>query len=130
MPVWMRGSRWIATTVLPALLMACTTARIQPPIESAPGTTTLPGNRPPTVLAGAEPASTAPGGQVTLNAEVYDPDGDSIKIQWTAPSGTFNNPAGARTYWTAPQTAGAVTITITVDDGRATAKATVTVTVK
>jgi hypothetical protein len=124
------SSRVAAVVALPALLIACTTARIQPPIESSPGTTNLPGNRPPTVTAGADPTTTTPGGQVTLNAEVYDPDGDPLKIQWSAAAGTFNNPAGARTYWTAPQAAGPVTITIAVDDGRATTKATVTVTVK
>jgi Big-like domain-containing protein len=110
--------------------MSCTTARIQPPISSAPGTTTIQGNRAPTVTAGADPTTTTPGGQVTLNAEVYDPDGDTITIQWSAPSGTFNNPTGSRTYWTAPQAAGPVTITIAVNDGRETTKATVTVTVK
>jgi hypothetical protein len=120
----------LAVVALSALLMACTTARIQPPIQSSPGTTNLPGNRPPTVTAGADPMTTAPGGQVTLNAEVYDPDGDQLKIQWSAPAGTFNNATGARTYWTAPQTTGPVTITIAVDDGRETTKATVTVTVK
>ena len=123
-------SRLLALVALPALLMACTTARIQPPIQSSPGTTNLPGNRPPTVTAGADPATTTPGGQVTLNAEVYDPDGDQLKIQWSAPAGTFNNATGARTYWTAPQATGPVTITIAVDDGRETTKATVTVTVK
>ena len=123
-------SRWVAVVALPALLMACTTARIQPPIQSAPGTTNLPGNRPPTVTAGADPTATTPGGQVTLNAEVYDPDGDKMTIQWSAPSGTLNNPTGARTYWTAPQATGPVTITISVSDGRETTKATVTVTVK
>ena len=122
--------RCVAVVALPALLMACTTtARIQPPIETAPGTTSLPGNRAPTVTAGAEPTTTTPGGQVTLNAEVYDPDGDPVKIQWSAPAGTFNNATGARTYWTAPQATGPVTITIAVDDGRETTKATVTVTV-
>ena len=68
---------------------------------------------------------------MTLNSEVYDPDGDPLKIQWSASAGTFNNPTGARTYWTAPEKAGPVTITITVDDGHGeTTKATVTVTVK
>jgi hypothetical protein len=129
---WKQVVCQLGATTLPLLLVACnTSARLQPPIETAPANTNIAGNRAPTVSAAADPTTIAPGGQVTLSAEVYDPDGDRLTIKWSAPSGTFNNPAGARTYWTAPDKAGAVTITITVDDGRGEkTQATVMVTVK
>ncbi|HET6316185.1 MAG TPA: cadherin-like domain-containing protein [Chloroflexota bacterium] len=83
------------------------------------------------MTASADAQTVARGGRVTLIAEVYDPDSDHLTMHWSAPAGTFNNPGGARTYWTAPDAAGPVTITIAVDDGRGEAtKATVTVTVQ
>jgi hypothetical protein len=117
----------LALVALPALLMAYDGAhsaadQILPARRPA-------GNRPPTVTAGADPTTTTPGGQVTLNAEVYDPDGDQLKISGR-PRPAPEQPTGARTCWTAPQAAGPVTITIAVADGRETTKATVTVTVK
>ena len=129
-----RRRRWghvMAAMTLQALLVACTTARLQPAPATAPVNGHIEGNRPPTVTAGADPTTIGPGGQVTLSSEVYDPDGDHLTLRWSAPAGTFTNPTGSRTYWTAPSTAGSITITMTVDDGRGEAtKATVTVTVK
>ena len=67
---------------------------------------------------------------MTLSADVYDPDEDHLSLKWSASSGSFNNPTGSRTYWTAPATAGPVTITFTADDGRGgVTTGTVTVTV-
>jgi hypothetical protein len=107
----------------------CTTARLAP-IPVTPPRTPIAGNHPPTVTAKAEQTTVAPGAQVTILAEAYDPDGDTLAIRWSAPSGTFNNPTGTNTYWTAPQTPGPVTFTISADDGRGgVTTATVTVTV-
>ena len=75
------------------------------------------GNRPPTVKLSADQTTIAAGGRVTLTAEVYDADNDRLTLKWSAPSGTFNNLAASRTYWTAPATPGAVTLTFTADDG-------------
>jgi hypothetical protein len=89
------------------------------------------GNRPPTIKLSADRTTVAAGARVTLIAEVYDPDNDTLSLKWSAPSGSFNNPTGARTYWTAPATPGAVTITFSADDhsgGVTTETLTVTVT--
>jgi hypothetical protein len=96
-------------------------------IEPGPGPA---GNRPPTVKASADADHVAPSGRVILTAEAYDPDGDHVSLQWSAPAGAFSNPTGGRTYWTAPATAGPTVITVTADDGRGlTSSSSVTVTV-
>jgi hypothetical protein len=89
------------------------------------------GNRPPTVKLSADQVTIAAGGRVTLTAEVYDADNDPLTLKWSAPAGTFNNPAASRTYWTAPAAPGSVTLTFTADDrsgGVTTETITVTVT--
>jgi hypothetical protein len=105
-------------------------ARLAPvPVVGSPAAP-MTGNRPPTATIASDSPSVAPGQAVTLSAEVYDADGDALSLKWSAPSGQFNNPAGARTRWTAPATPGPVTITFSADDGRGgVAKATLTVTV-
>ena len=63
-----------------------------------------------------------------MTADAQDPDGDALTYRWTAPSGTFANPADRQTLWTAPQQEGPVPVTVTVDDGRGgTASDTVTI---
>ena len=87
-----------------------------------------PANRPPTVTARCEPCSVLVGQRSTVTADAQDPDGDPLTYRWSAPSGTFQNPADRQTVWTAPQQAGAVPATVTVDDGRGgTASASVTI---
>jgi outer membrane protein OmpA-like peptidoglycan-associated protein len=101
-----------ATTVTP-------TAPVAPP---------MPGNRPPTVKARCEPCTVEINRQLTASADAQDPDGDTLRYRWTAPAGTFANPADRQTPWTAPGQVGAVPLTITVDDGKGmTATDTVTV---
>lgn len=100
-----------------------------PVVGPPPSPTT--GNRPPTVKLSADQTSVSAGARVTVTAEVYDADNDPLTLKWSAPSGTFNNPAGSRTYWTAPAAPGAVTLTFTADDrsgGVTTETLTVTVT--
>jgi outer membrane protein OmpA-like peptidoglycan-associated protein len=68
------------------------------------------------------------GRQITASADAQDPDGDTLTYRWSAPTGTFANPASRQTPWTAPGQVGAVPLTVTVDDGRGmTASDTVTV---
>jgi outer membrane protein OmpA-like peptidoglycan-associated protein len=87
-----------------------------------------PPNRPPTVAARCEPCSVQVGQRSTVTADAQDPDGDPITYRWGAPSGAFENPADRQTVWTAPQQAGAVPATVTVDDGKGgTASASVTI---
>ena len=89
------------------------------------------GDHEPTISVTAEPMSVAPGERVALTSTAYDADNDALTIRWTAPSGTFNNPTGGATYWTAPAAAGTVTITVKADDSRGgVGTATVTVQVK
>ena len=75
------------------------------------------GNRPPAIKLSADQTTIAAGGRLTLTAEVYDADNERLTLKWSAPSGTFNNPAASRTYWTAPAAPGPVSLTFTADDG-------------
>jgi outer membrane protein OmpA-like peptidoglycan-associated protein len=87
-----------------------------------------PPNRAPTVKARCEPCTVEVGRQLTASADAQDPDGDTLTYRWSAPTGTFANPADRQTPWTAPGQVGAVPLTVTVDDGRGmTASDTVTV---
>jgi len=102
-----------------------------PPVTvqpTAPTTPSAPPNRAPTVKARCEPCTVEVGRQLTASADAQDPDGDTLRYRWTAPTGTFANPAVRQTPWTAPGQVGAVPLTITVDDGKGmTATDTVTV---
>jgi hypothetical protein len=113
-----------------AAIVGCRTGVPPVPIVGEPPSN-MTGNRAPTIKISADQTTIAAGGRVTLTAEVYDPDNDRLTLKWSAPSGTFNNPAGARTFWTAPTTPGPVILTFTADDGSGgvtTEKLTVTVT--
>jgi outer membrane protein OmpA-like peptidoglycan-associated protein len=101
------------------------TVTVQP---TAPPTPPAPANRPPTVKARCEPCTVEVGRQLTASADAQDPDGDTLRYRWSAPTGTFANPATRQTPWTAPMQVGSVPLTVTVDDGRGmTASDTVTV---
>ena len=77
-----------------------------------------PSNRPPSVTATCNPCTVPAGQTTTLNASGSDPDGDSLSYQWSASQGSFNNANAASAVWTAPVQTGAVTATVTVQDGR------------
>ena len=56
------------------------------------------------------------------------PDGDSLAYKWSAPTGTFANPAERQTIFTCPATPGSVPVTVTVTDGKGgTASDTITI---
>ena len=69
------------------------------------------------------------GGNATVTADAQDPDGDTLRYRWSrARPAFFQNPADRQTRWTAPQQAGSVPLTVTVDDGKGgTASATTTI---
>ena len=67
----------------------------------------------------AAPGTVEPGGTVTLNASASDANpGDTLTYAWSAPSGTFAEPANLSTTWTAPSSAATVPLTLTVTDSK------------
>jgi hypothetical protein len=76
------------------------------------------GNLAPVIDALVASSSTVePGGTITLQATVHDPNpGDLITSSWTATAGAFGPAAGNSITWTAPATTGMVTLRLTVMD--------------
>jgi outer membrane protein OmpA-like peptidoglycan-associated protein len=89
-----------------------------PPPPAPPPPPPVVENRLPTVAARCEPCIVQAGQRTTVTADAQDPDGDTLRYRWTAPSGTFQNPQDRQTTWTAPQQPGPVQLTIAVDDGK------------
>ncbi len=99
-----------------------------PPPPPPPAPPTPPANRPPTVRAACDPCTVEVGRVSTVSADAQDPDGDPLTYRWTANTGSFTSPANRQTPWTAPNTPGAVPVTVTVTDSRgASASASVTI---
>ena len=95
-----------------------------PPAPPAPP----PANRPPTVTASCDPCEVQFGGTSNVTATANDPDNDPLTYRWSAPTGSLEPTDQASAVWTAPDQAGPVPISVTVDDGRGgTASDTVTV---
>jgi outer membrane protein OmpA-like peptidoglycan-associated protein len=88
-----------------------------PPPTQPPPPPVTPQNRPPTVRARCEPCTVEVGKTSTVTADAQDPDGDVLTYRWTAPTGTFQQPADRQTIWTAPMQEGPVPVTVTVNDG-------------
>ncbi len=87
-----------------------------------------PANRPPTVKARCEPCTVEVGKASTVTADAQDPDGDTLAYKWSAPTGTFANPADRQTIFTCPPQEGGVPVTVTVNDGKGgTASDTITI---
>ena len=74
-------------------------------------------NRPPTVkIEGGSAQPVAAGSRLSLQANVYDPDGDAVTLEWTTTAGALSGATTARTNWTAPATATTLTITLRATD--------------
>ncbi len=58
----------------------------------------------------------APTNEVAIAATASDPDGEPLVYAWTATCGTFSDAAASNTTWTAPETTGACTLTISATD--------------
>jgi peptidoglycan-associated lipoprotein len=67
-----------------------------------------------TVKAECNPCTVEVGKSSTVTATAQDSIGCSVTYRWTAPSGTFAQPAERQTLWTAPNTEGSVPVTVTV----------------
>ena len=89
-----------------------------PPPPPPPPEPPAPQNHPPTVKAQCDPCTVEVGKTSTVTATGQDPDGDALTYRWSAPTGTFANPADRQTVWTAPQQEGTVPVTVSVDDGK------------
>ncbi len=99
-----------------------------PPPAQPPSPPPKPANRSPTVKARCEPCVVEIGKTSTLTADAQDADGDTLSYKWSAPSGTFSNPAERQTTFTCGNTAGSVPVTVSVTDGRGgTASDTITI---
>ena len=90
-----------------------------------------PANRPPAFTTNAQcnPCTVEAGKSTALTAAASDPDNDTVRYRWSAPSGTFSTTGEANTTWTAPDQEGTVPLTVTAEDSRG-ARATSTVNVQ
>jgi hypothetical protein len=85
-------------------------------------------NQPPTISSlTTNVEQVNPLGSANISCDARDPDRDQLTYTWSDNGGTISGEGPAVT-WTAPQTAGVYTITVTVDDGKSS-KATKEVTV-
>jgi outer membrane protein OmpA-like peptidoglycan-associated protein len=66
-----------------------------------------------TVDAQCNPCTVTVGETSKVTATAQDSIGCVITYQWSAPTGTFANPAQQNTVWTAPNTPGTVPVTVT-----------------
>ena len=66
-----------------------------------------------TVDAQCNPCTVTVGETSKVTATAQDSIGCVITYQWSAPTGTFANPAQQNTVWTAPMTPGTVPVTVT-----------------
>ncbi len=66
-----------------------------------------------TVDAQCNPCTVTVGETSKITATAQDSIGCVITYQWSAPTGTFANPAQQNTVWTAPTTPGTVPVTVT-----------------
>jgi OOP family OmpA-OmpF porin len=66
-----------------------------------------------TINAQANPPTVEVGATSNVTATAQDSIGCVLTYRWSAPSGTFANPAQQNTVWTAPNTPGSVPVTVT-----------------
>jgi len=82
--------------------------------DNSPG----PSNHSPSIVSlTATPSRVRTSGIASLVCEAVDPDGDSIRYEWTAQSGSLSDGSDS-VSWTAPEAAGRYKILVVVTDGR------------
>ena len=88
-------------------------------------------NRAPTITALALPDTIDASGDATLICTASDPDSGALAYEWTCSAGTLVPTTGVAVVWTAPESSGSATITVTVrDDSAASDTASGTVAIK
>jgi len=96
---------WIPVLIVALLSFAC-------------GDSSEPQNNAPTKpTISPESALVEPNGSVVFEAAATDPDGDKLEYEWDFSAGTPIGGNGERLVWTAPATAGTVSVGVTVSDG-------------
>jgi len=77
---------------------------------------TPPVNSAPTITALDLPDSVDATNDATFTCTASDPDGDPLGYNWTVSAGLLQSKTGTAVVWTAPDTSGAATITVMVQD--------------
>lgn len=72
-----------------------------PPVCPPPAPPTKPSS-PPVCQAPSDVKTVVEGGTIVLRAIVSDPDGDQVKVTWSAPRGQFSDPNAYETVYFAP----------------------------
>lgn len=114
----MRVREAVAMGVMVAMSAACSTSvgLMEPPPTSPPGSSASGAlNRAPSAKIENQGAPRA-GAGYQLRVDAYDPDGDTLTIEWSASEGTFSSSTTTRTLWTPTPTTTSATITVKVTD--------------
>ena len=97
------------------LSTACSTSvGLMEPASTAPAPARGAVNKAPTAKIDTTARGSNTGYQLRVNA--YDPDGDTLAIEWSATEGTFSSATTARTVWTPAAETKSATITVKVTD--------------
>jgi hypothetical protein len=73
-------------------------------------------NHAPTITALDMPTEIDASVDATLRCTASDPDTDALAYNWTCSAGELQSTTGSAVVWTAPESAGTATITVTVRD--------------
>lgn len=73
-------------------------------------------NRAPTITALDIPTEIDASLDATLRCTATDPDTDALAYNWTCSAGDLQSTTGSAVVWTAPESSGTATITVTVRD--------------
>lgn len=73
-------------------------------------------NSVPTITALNLPDSVVAGNDETFSCTASDPDSEPLAYNWTCSSGLLQSATGTAVNWTAPDSSGSATVTVTVQD--------------
>ncbi|MCC7416150.1 MAG: matrixin family metalloprotease [Acidobacteria bacterium] len=87
-------------------------------LYGGPSTPPAPVNHAPSLTVSCDPCTVEAELTAAVRALASDPDGDTLRYEWSAPAGSFTAPDTPDTIWTAPPDIGSVTLRVAVDDDR------------